>query len=219
MKYKLKSKSLANIEEKMESMDESSLRYQVLKEAKSFKTSWVGLGQMLCTVWKDKHYKEWGFSTFDTYTLKEIGIKKPTALKLLKSYHFMEQKEPTYISREYLNSAQPGNLPTYESVNALRLAGTKKALDEQDYKEIKESVLGKGRDATDVRKAITSLIKQREELEPQEARKRKREAVLKRFIGTLRSINREAKITKILPENLISETDKLIGKLEREINS
>ena len=218
MKYKLKSKSLTNIEEKMQDIDESSLRYKVLEEAKSFKTSWVGLGQILCTVWKDKLYKEWGFGTFEAYALKEIGIKKPTALKLLKSYFFMEKREPAYISREYLSNTQPAKLPTYESVNALRLAGSKKSLDARDYREIKESVLGKGKDATDVKKAITSLIKEREELEPEEARKRKREAVLKRFLGTLKSINKEAKLLHILPTDIIDQSEKLITRMEEELH-
>ena len=82
-------KSLQNIEEKMKGLDENSLRYHILESAKSFKTSWVELGRSLYSVWKDKLYKEWGYSTMDAYTGKEIGIRKQTAMKLLKSYYFL----------------------------------------------------------------------------------------------------------------------------------
>ena len=83
-----KTKSIEKIERKMEEVSRDSLRYQVLKSAKAFKTSWIELGQMLYTVWKDKSYKEWGYSGFDAYTSKEIGIRGQTSFKLLKSYSF-----------------------------------------------------------------------------------------------------------------------------------
>ena len=43
----IKSKSLEKIEQKMQDMDENSLRYQVLQKVKNFKTSWILLGQAL----------------------------------------------------------------------------------------------------------------------------------------------------------------------------
>jgi hypothetical protein len=57
----LKTKSLERIEEKMRDMDEHSLRYQILQHVKSFKTSWISLGQALYSAWKDKMYKEEGY--------------------------------------------------------------------------------------------------------------------------------------------------------------
>ncbi len=53
-------KSLRNIEEKMSSLEEGSLRYHVLESAKNFKSSWIELGRSLYSVFKDKLYKEWG---------------------------------------------------------------------------------------------------------------------------------------------------------------
>ncbi|MFH0840129.1 MAG: hypothetical protein V1883_03840, partial [Candidatus Omnitrophota bacterium] len=82
----LRTKSIEKIEQKMQDMDENSLRYQILEKVKNFKISWISLGQALYSVWKDKLYKEWGYMTFEAYTAKEIGIKKQTAMKLLRSY-------------------------------------------------------------------------------------------------------------------------------------
>jgi hypothetical protein len=213
----VKTKAIEAIEKKMGSMDESSVRYLVLKNVKLFKTSWIGLGQALYTVWKDKAFKEWGFTTFDAYTSREIGIRKQTALKLLRSYSFLEREEPQYLMKDYAEKADAATLPTCDSVNTLRLANNNKSIDKADYAAIKEKVLDKGRDARDIKKELTQLIKEREELEPEEAWKKKKLAIVKRFLGTLKSISREIKITKVLPAKIVSETDSLISELEDEI--
>ncbi len=202
-----KSKSLQNIEEKMESLDVSSLRYHVLESAKNFKTSWIELGRSLYSVWKDKLYKDWGFGTFDAYTAKEIGIKKPTAMKLLRSYYFLEKEEPAYLTK----------LPSYEAVDLLRKAKDKKTLDSQDYSKLKKEIFEDGRDVQAVKRDLISLIRQREELEPEEAYKKRRTATLRRFIGSLKALKQEAEISKLLPAQLIKEAQELIRKIEEQL--
>ena len=113
----IKTRSMRNIEEKMAGLDERSLRYRILQDAKNFKTSWVSLGRALYTVWKDKLYKEWDYSTFDIYTSREIGLRKQTALKLLRSYYFLEKEEPRYLSEHYAESAEAANIPGYEAID------------------------------------------------------------------------------------------------------
>ncbi|MDP3804419.1 MAG: hypothetical protein Q8Q87_02570, partial [Candidatus Omnitrophota bacterium] len=137
----IKSRSLERIEERMSSIAEDSIRYKILQSAKDFKTSWLELGRALYSVWRDKSYKEWGYLTFEAYTSKEIGIKKQTAMKLLKSYFFLEKEEPIYLQKNYAESSEPSKLPTYESVNLLRLAKNKKMLDKDDYAQLKENIL------------------------------------------------------------------------------
>ena len=132
-----KPKSLKNIEDKMAALEEGSLRYHVLESAKNFKSSWIELGRSLYSVYKDKLYKEWGYSTFDAYTLKEIGIKKPTAMKLLRSYYFLEKEEPAYLKKDYTETADTAKLPSYEAIDLLRKAKDKKSLGEDDYTKLK----------------------------------------------------------------------------------
>ena len=213
----IKTRAIRNIEEKMDNIPEATLRHQILKNAKTFKTSWIGLGQALYTAWRDKLYKEWGYSTFDIYVAKEIGIRKQTALKLLKSYQFLERKEPLYLRKEYVDDTNTANLPNYESVNVLRLASKKKVLDEDDYTELKKNVFQKGKDASSMRKDVTSLIRQREELEPEQARQKRKLTIIKRLVSTLRTLHGEIKMSKILPVKLANETAKLIKELESEI--
>lgn len=214
---RLKTKSLEVIEQKMTGMDTESLRYQILQNAKNFKTSWIDLGQALYTVWKDKLYKDWGFLSFDAYSSKEIGIRKNTALKLLKTYYFLEKEEPQFVNKEYVGTKDAAEVPSYESVDVLRMAKKKQLLDENDYRRFKNDVLVKGRDGREVKKDLTALIKQREELEPEEARKKKREATIKRLLSTLRSLKTEIEITKVLPSDILKQTKMLIGRIEAEI--
>lgn len=214
----LKSKSLERIEEKMQDMDESSLRYQVLDKVKNFKTSWISLGQALYSVWKDKLYREWGYSTFEAYTAKEIGIKKPTAMKLLRSYYFLEKEEPGYLEKDYTEHKEVAAIPSYDAVNVLRLAKNKKTLDKVDYAELKKKVFEKGHDAREIKKDLSSLIREREELEPEEARKKRKISILKRLVATLKSVKHDAEVLKILPASIIKETASLIHKIELEIS-
>jgi hypothetical protein len=213
----MKTRSIEKIERRMDAIDPNSMRYRVLRKVKDFKASWIGLGQALYAVWKDKLYKEWGYSQFDIYTSKEIGIKKPTAMKLLRSYYFLEKEEPGYLKNSFSEDAAAAKVPSYETVNALRLASRRKDIDRTDYALIKKGVLESGKDARDVRATLTQLIREREELEPEEARAKKRMAIVKRLLSVLKSVRQEIKITKILPVEIVKDTDRLIKKLESEI--
>ncbi len=200
----------------MADMDENSLRYHILKNAKDFKTSWIELGRALYTVWKDKLYKEWGYSEFDIYTAKEIGIRKQTAMKLLKSYYFLEKEEPTYLAQEHVEIQDTASVPSFESVDVLRQAKNKKDLDKEDYSRLRKDVLENGKDASDVKKNLAVIIRQRQELDPEEAWEKKKISVVKRMIGTLKSLKNEVEVAKLLPAKIIDEIASLIRKLEED---
>lgn len=211
-----KTKSLERIEERMADMDKDSLRYQVLQSAKRFKMSWMELGQGLYSVWKDKLYKNWGYGTFDAYTSKEIGIKRQTAIKLLKSYYFLEKEEPSCLKGEYGESVEPAKIPTYEAVDVLRLAKQKK-IDDDDYSRLKEKIFEKGRYASEAKKDLAALIRERQEVEPEEARKKREMATVKRFLSTLKSLKKDIEVLKLLPTSVLKEINSLIHKIESQI--
>ena len=213
---RLSTKSLARITHHMEGLDQDSLRYKVLLNAKNFKTSWLELGQALYSVWKDRLYKDWGYMTFDAYTSKEIGIKKMTAMKLLKSYYFLEKEEPSYLQKNY-EPDEVNRLPSYESVNVLRLAKNKRELDPGDYAHLKKYVFEMGGDAGDVKKDLTQLMKQKEELEPAQARRKRRVAMIKRLLTALKTLRTDIETSKMLPASILNETSSLIQRIEQEI--
>lgn len=212
-----KTKTIRNIEEKMENMDPSTIRYQLLENAMNFKSSWMGLGEMLYTVWKEKLYKDWGYQEFDTYTSKEIGIQKQTALKLLRSYSFLEKEEPVYLKKDYSDAQDTASVPMYESVDILRKAKNNSDIDEKDYSRIRKYVLDDGKDPKAVKNNVAEIIKDRQGFEPEEIRQKKRILVVKRFIGTLRSLRNELKASKIVSGTILKEADELIEKLEMEL--
>jgi hypothetical protein len=201
----------------MEDIEKDSLRYRILEKVKMFKTSWIELGQALYSVWKDKMYKSWGYTTFDAYASKEIGIKKPTAMKLLRSYYFLEKEEPSYLKEEHAEPTNAASIPSYEAVDVLRKAKNKKILDAEDYYNLKKKVFQKGRDVREVKKDLTMLIKERQELEPEEARKKREIATVRRFLSTLKTLKRDIETLKLLPASVIKDTDKLIHKIEAEL--
>lgn len=217
MEHPQKTKAIQKIERKMEGLDESSIRYRVLQSVVNFKTSWIDLGQALYSVWKDKLYRDWGYLTFEAYSAKEIGIRKDTAMKLLRSYYFLEKEEPAYLKREAGAPSDAASLPSYEAVNLLRLAKDKKEIGDSDYESLRKNVFEKGKDARDVRKDLTTLIRQREELDPREARNRRKSSAVKRVVATLKALKNDIEIAKLLPSSTIKDIKDLIAKLEEEI--
>lgn len=213
----LKTKALERVEQKMEDVEKGSFRYQVLQSVKKFKTSWLELGQALYAVYKDKLYKDWGYTTFEAYISKEASIHKQTAVKLLKSYYFMEKEEPAYLTKDYAESSGAAAFPSYEAVNLLRLAKNRKDIGEDGYASLKKGIFEKGKEAREARKDLTALIREREELSPEEARKKKSDAVLRRFLSILKSLKKDIEISKMVSAGVLKDTDALIKKIEAEI--
>ena len=210
-------KSLDNLEEKMKRLDQKSLRYHVLENAKNFKTSWIELGRSLYTVWKDKLYRDWGYANIDAYTSKEIGIRKQTAMKLLRSYYFLEREEPEYLKDEYVQSLQVACVPSYESIDLLRLAKSKKKLDQADYANLKREIFERGKDHREIRKDLTALIREKHALEPEESYAKRKLNTVRRFLGTLKALKIECEVSKLISVPLIKEVGILIKKLEEEL--
>ena len=104
--------------------------------------------------------------------------------------------------------------PNYEAVNVLRVAKEKKKVDEADYDSLKKAVFQDGKNYREVKNGLTSIIKQREEMEPEEVRKKTRIVVIRRFIANLKAVKAEMKAQKLLPQKLIGQTENLIDKIE-----
>lgn len=144
-----------------------NLREHIAQHAKDFKLSWVQLGQGLYSVWRDKLYQTWEFEKFEDYVIRELGLKKPLALKLVKTYFFVEQDEPVYLKKEFAEARETVNIPSYESLDVLRQARAHKELTREDYTKIRKDIFEKGKEASLVRKDLTSIIKERKKIDPE----------------------------------------------------
>ena len=210
-----KTKSIRNLEERMEGLEPGSLRYRVLSSAKDFKSSWITLGQALFTAYKEKKFKEWGYLTFEAYCTKEVGVRQATGLKLLRSYSFLEHEEPVILKKLSQGEPSPSQIPSYESVNALRLVKSNERVPEKDYEKLREEVLDHAGEETQVKKKVRYLLqtypgkKSEGEVDPV----KRKEAAAKKILTQLRAAKAELGELKF-PSMVLKEIDALIERLE-----
>ncbi len=207
-----KTKSLQNIEEKLDHLEPGTLRYQVLDAARRFKSSWIELGQHLFTVYRDKLFKDWGYLTFEAYCAKEIGIRQPTAFKLLKSYSFLEKEEPAYLKRQNDEDQKPSQIPSYESVNALRLARQNKNIPEPEYDRLRDEVLEAAKEDDVVKEKIRYILKNHVERSP-EAKENSKGMLVKRVLTTLKNAQSQMS-TLEFPSKITKKMNELVELLE-----
>lgn len=214
----LKSRSVRALEQKMAAVEPGSMRYQALDAAKNFKASWIALGQVLYSVTRDKLFKEWGYLSFEAYCKQELGIHKQTATKLIYSYYFLEKNEPEFLKTvQTQSSASPKDIPSVDAVNVLRLAAKKKELTEEDYQGFKKSVFEDGKEAKLIKKDVFSKLRSaREEEDPEKARQERKAQTLRRFISTLKNLQKEAVLSHLICEKTAKEVEKLLEVLKKE---
>ena len=195
----------------------SSLRGETLAAAKRHKASWIELGQYLFTIFKDKHYRGWGFFNFETYCQKELGIKQTTALKLLRSYQFLEKEEPRLVTGDLPEEAGLRSLPNYEAVNILRLAKDHEKLTPQDYNHLRKAVMEAGKEPKEVRAQFKQFLAEREDRDPKEAKREQRNHTIKRLVTYLSSVKREMEGQRLVPDYLLKQIEDLAKKLEDQL--
>lgn len=205
------SKAIQRLDDRLAHVPPGTIRAEALEAAKRFKTTWIDLGRVLWTVWKDRAFREWGYLTFETYCAKEVGVRGPTAKKLLQSYSFLEREEPVALQR--MHASPPATLPHYEAVNALRLLKQRPAVPPARYQEVRAQVLEQGREPLDVRRGIRQLLEATQQ-DPDQARASRRQAAIKRMLGTLKSLRVELSAGKLVPEKLLTDLDTLAERLE-----
>lgn len=211
-------KAISQIEGKMGELDETSLRYKVLQSARNFKTSWIELGNYLQAVFQEKLYKRWGYTSFESYCSREIAIKTTTALKLLRSYYFLESEESAFLKERLSDTGKVVALPSVDSVDILRRARCRKNLDADDYRSLRDCVLEKGEEPKEVRYKLKNILEAYAGGETEEEEKKRRKATISRCLGVLRTIKREIELSNVLPRKIIREIDRLVAEIETEVS-
>jgi hypothetical protein len=191
-----------------------NLRLQLGQYAKDFKISWVQLGQGLYSVWRDKLYQAWEFDKFEDYVIRELGLKKPLALKLVKTYFFVEQEEPVYLKKEFAEARKTVNIPGYEGLDVLRLARARRELTREDYTQLRKDVFEKGKEASLVRKELTAIIKERKKIDPQQEREKRHEQSVRRLVSALKNFKKDMETLKLADPQIVQEAQGLLTRLE-----
>lgn len=197
----------------MRAVEPGSFRYKALEAARDFKNSWIRLGQHLYTIHRDKLYRAWGFVEFEAYCVSEIGVRKATALKLLRSYAFLEREAPTFLKTSEAEGTQPRRIPGVEAVNALRLAQVSKRIPESQIASLKEEVLEGGKADEEVKTKVRYLLKTYAPKLTPEQKEDKRESVLRRAISSLKSVRSELS-GHDFPRGILKELEALVDELE-----
>jgi hypothetical protein len=207
-----KTKSITQIEDRMETLSPDSFRYKILDSAKNFKTSWMELGQYLVGVHKDKLFRDWGYLTFEAYCAKEIGIRQNTAVKLLKSYSFLEREEPEYLKYQFSEESKPSQIPSYEAVNALRLVKDGERVTGKEYKDLRDDVLEKAKEEGEVKKKIKYILKSNPSITSTGNEADKKMELAKRLILNMNNV--KARMNELVfPNKIIKQVDGLIDLL------
>lgn len=204
------------LDAKKDSLAES-IRKKTLEVARQHKASWIELGQYLNAIYRDKHFKEWGFLSFEAYCMKELGIKQQTASKLIKSYSFLEKEEPRLAKPDFAEEASPKKLPNYEAVNLLRLAKENESITPRDYAELRAAVMEEAREPKEVRSAVKKILEERGGKDPAETRRTRRNGLIRRLVTLLNSAKREFGSEGLLPGAILREMAVLAEKLEGQV--
>jgi hypothetical protein len=202
-----KSNSERHIETIMEHLEPGSDRYIVLDKAKRFKSSWVELGEKLLQVSTKGNFRDWGYQSFEEYCVQEIRIKRGTAEKLTMAYRFMEKEEPQLLSaREDLKP-----LPDYRSIDLLRKAKEEKDFTEQEYGDLRKSVVEEDRSHPTVLKKYKEVAALREEVNPL--------APIKASISAARRLESTLRGLMDPPAIYLSQVGEMIVHLEEELEA
>lgn len=193
------------------------IRDEAKQFVKDFKTSWLNLGRHLYSIHEDKKFYGWGYNKFEEYTEQELGLKKSICIKLLKAYLFLEEDEPAYLAENFKDHREPLQVPSCDQIDVLRLAKSKREILREDYQKMRASVFEHGKDAAEVRKELTCLMKERKQVDPEEERDRRSEAAIRKVVSSLKSFQKDMDALKLIDNDLLEEVVGLSQKLEEQL--
>ncbi|MBX7097362.1 MAG: hypothetical protein K1X89_06605 [Myxococcaceae bacterium] len=182
-----------------------TFRHTVIAAAKRFKSSWVELGKLLTKVRDEAQYEAWGYPTFEAYCLAELRIRKNTALKLTRSFSFLDKHEPERVARvvqDEDSGAGEQAPPPWEVVQVLADAEERGQLSAQEYKSIRDSIWNPDSQVSELRKELTERF-------PVPETKASPAQELKRLAGLARKLATELHGNRSVPKAVAERADAL----------
>jgi hypothetical protein len=179
-------------------------REEVLRAARAFKASWTGLARVLTRVRDEALWEGWGFPSFEAYCSKELRIRKATALKLTRSWTFLDRHERGW--RPDAPDARPA--PAFEVVEVLAEAEERGALDAEEYRSIRDSIWDPDRPVAAVRRELTERFP-RPAPEPPAM-----EVRLGQLSRTARRLAEDLRVCRGVPASVRTQADDLAAAVE-----
>ncbi len=188
----------------IDSVPAGTFRAEVLESSRRFKASWLDLARHLVRVRGEGLWQEWGYATFEAYCAKELRIKKATAQKLVMSYGFLEKHEPRALQDESV----AGRIPSVEVIEVLSKAEERGQLDEQSYKDVRESLWDRPIAAADLKRELAKRFPEPEAEEPPV------DLTLRRFAAQARKLARELAGSSSVPRAVAERAAALADDVE-----
>ncbi len=178
------------------------LREAVVQAARRFKSTWVELGRLLVEVRRENLFEQWGYESFDAYCAKELHIRRQTALKLTRSYSFLDKHEPRRMAADDASI----RAPSFEVVEVLAQAEERGQLSSDEYRTIRESIWDPSRAPSELKRELSSRF-------PPPAPDR--DHALGRLAQTARRLANEVRAVAGIPRAVGEHAASLADELER----
>jgi hypothetical protein len=181
-----------------------AFREEVLRAAQAFKASWTGLARVLTRVRDEGLWESWGFPNFEAYCTRELRIRKATALKLTRSWSFLDRHERHW--KPEAPDARPA--PAFEVVEVLAEAEERGALDAEEYRSIRDSIWDPDRPVAAVRRELSERFpRPAPEPAPTEVR-------LGQLARTARRLAEDLRVCRGVPTSVRTQADDLAAAVE-----
>jgi hypothetical protein len=178
------------------------LREAVVQAARRFKSTWVELGRLLVEVRRENLFEQWGYESFDAYCAKELHIRRQTALKLTRSYSFLDKHEPRRMAAD--DAAI--RAPSFEVVEVLAQAEERGELSGDEYRAVRESIWDPARAPSELKRELSARF-------PPPAPDR--DHALGRLAQTARRLANELRAVAGIPRAVGEHAASLADELER----
>lgn len=182
-------------------------RVEALSHARTFKASWLELGEVLARVRADGTFHRWGFDSFEAYVRDELHIKPETATKLCGSFGFLQQHAPDVLQRDGVSAP----IPAYQAVDFLQRALTTTSCPKETREEIRHAVLDEALPAAAVARKF------KETVFPTDAAE-KRDRARGQLLATARRLAQLLAEVEDLPRGLAAAMEEQLARLVQELS-
>jgi hypothetical protein len=193
------------------------LRSLVKGGVKNLKTQWIMAAQTMYSIHRDKLFEYWGYERFDHYVKAELGIKKALAMKMIKTYFFLENNEPQVLKPEFTVLIDTDKIPDMDAISLLRTIRARKNITREEYQYFRGMVFDKAASASDVRIALKNLISKNKKENPEEVRAAEEKKVITKLRSALGEFKSRARSFKSWRQDLIKKAEDLLNELNQEI--
>lgn len=202
---------------KMNNPTSQELRSLVKGGVKNLKTQWIQAAQTMYSIHRDKLFEYWGYERFDHYIKAELGVKKSLAMKMIKTYIFLENHEPHVLKPEFYVLLDTDKIPDMDTISVLRTIRFKDKVSKEEYQYFRSMVFEKAVSASDLRLAFKNMMDKKKVENPEEVREIEKRRAFLHIRKALHVFRSRAKTMKWCGLDLIKKAEELFNELNQEI--